>query len=157
FKRFGVRVPAVLVSPLIEAGTVFRVPDGTNPIDHTSILKTIEVRWGLSPLTARDQAAPDLGNVLTRTMPRTDDPLAGVKVPKSTGQAPNPNLPSHLQLVQAQAVANLSVVDSKGRTDHEMPSLNTSKDYSKYINRRTAAWQNSAHHKTLVQRELEKR
>ncbi len=27
FTRFGVRVPAVLVSPLIPAGTVFRVPD----------------------------------------------------------------------------------------------------------------------------------
>ena len=28
FTRFGVRVPTVLVSPLIPAGTVFRAPDG---------------------------------------------------------------------------------------------------------------------------------
>jgi phospholipase C len=157
FKRFGVRVPAVLVSPLIEPGTVFRVPGGTMPIDHTSILKTIELRWGRTPLTARDAAAPDLGNVLVRTIPRTDDPLASVKVPKSTDQVPSPNQPSHLQLVQARAVESLPVVDSKGRTDHKMPKLTTSKDYSKYISQRTAAWQNSAHHKNLVQRELEKR
>ncbi len=40
FKRFGPRVPTVLVSPLIAAGTVFRVPAGAMPLDHTSILKT---------------------------------------------------------------------------------------------------------------------
>jgi phospholipase C len=45
FTRFGVRVPAVLVSPLIPAGTIFRVPEGSTPIDHTSVLKTIERRW----------------------------------------------------------------------------------------------------------------
>ena len=37
------------------------------PIDHTSVLKTIEVRWGLPALTARDAAAPDLGGALTLT------------------------------------------------------------------------------------------
>ncbi|MGW5481527.1 alkaline phosphatase family protein [Streptomyces sp. NPDC004008] len=47
FTRFGVRVPTVLVSPLIESDTVFRVPDGTTPLDHTSILKTIQPRWTL--------------------------------------------------------------------------------------------------------------
>ena len=45
FRRFGVRVPAVLVSPLIAPGTVFR-PSGTVPLDHTSILKTVENRLG---------------------------------------------------------------------------------------------------------------
>ena len=47
FTRFGVRVPAVLVSPLIPAGTGFRVTDGAMPLDHTSVLKTVETRWGL--------------------------------------------------------------------------------------------------------------
>jgi hypothetical protein len=36
---------AVIVSPLIEAGTVFRAPEGQT-IDHTSVLKTIHERWG---------------------------------------------------------------------------------------------------------------
>ena len=55
FTRFGVRIPALLVSPRIAAGTVFRAKTGT--IDHTSLLKTIELRWGIAPLTARDKAA----------------------------------------------------------------------------------------------------
>ena len=80
FKRFGVRVPTVLVSPLIEAGTVFRVP-GRATLDHTSVLKTVELRWRLPSLTARDAAAPDVGSVLTLAAPRTDDPLSGVTVP----------------------------------------------------------------------------
>ena len=58
FSRFGVRVPALLISPLIPAGTVFRARSGT--IDHTSFLKTLEERWGLHPLTERDKAAPSL-------------------------------------------------------------------------------------------------
>ena len=59
FKRFGLRVPTVLVSPLIPAGTVFRVAASSMPLDHTSILKTVEQRWSLPALTARDAAAPE--------------------------------------------------------------------------------------------------
>jgi phospholipase C len=81
FTRFGVRVPAVLVSPLIPAGTVFRVPEGSTPLDHTSILATVEHRWSLPALTRRDAAAPDVGAALTLSTPRTDDPLAGVTAP----------------------------------------------------------------------------
>jgi len=73
FTRFGVRIPALLISPRIAAGTVFRAKQGT--IDHTSVLKTIELLWNLDPLTKRDKAAPDLGDVLTLATPRTDDPL----------------------------------------------------------------------------------
>jgi phospholipase C len=40
FNRFGVRVPAVVISPLIEAETAFRSPTGV-PFDHTSILATL--------------------------------------------------------------------------------------------------------------------
>jgi len=62
FTRFGVRVPTVLVSPLIAPGTVFRAPEGGAPLDHTSILKTVQQRWGLPSLTARDAAAPGFGD-----------------------------------------------------------------------------------------------
>jgi phospholipase C len=105
FTRFGVRVPAVLVSPLIQAGTVFRVPAGSTPIDHTSILKTVQQRWNLPALTARDAAAPSLGGVLTLTTPRTDDALAGVTVPVSPTASPSAALPSHLQEVQADLIS----------------------------------------------------
>lgn len=142
FKRFGVRVPAVLVSPLIAKGTVFRVP-GPTPLDHTSILKTVETRWGVQPLTARDAAAPGLGAVLTLATPRTDDPLEGVVVPASAGPSPHSTSdpPSHLQQVHAELVSRLPVPDAHTLgTHHTLPTLKTGADAQKYIRERTAAW-----------------
>ncbi|HUZ21251.1 MAG TPA: alkaline phosphatase family protein [Acidimicrobiales bacterium] len=140
FRRFGVRVPAVLVSPLIAPGTVFRVPAGTTPIDHTSILKTVERRWGLPALTARDAAAPDLGAALTLPTARTDDPLAGVVVPTSTGANPAAAVPSHLQQVYAELVARLPVPGVDGGAPGELPHLGDSADYDNYIRSRITAW-----------------
>ena len=57
------------------------LPAGSTPLDHTSVLKTVEQRWSLQPLTARDAAAPGVGDVLTLTTPRTahaDSPKGGV-------------------------------------------------------------------------------
>ena len=141
FKRFGVRVPAVLVSPLVAPGTVFRVPEGSVPLDHTSILKTLENRWNLPALTPRDTAAPDFGDVLTLRRPRTDDPLKGVVVPNSTGTGPDPTQPSHLQQAQADLVSQLPVRDGKGNArPSETGELRTARDYKSYIRSRTAAW-----------------
>ncbi len=53
----GTRVPAIIVSPLAKP----RYIDHT-VYDTTSILKTIEVRWNLTPLGTRDAAANDLSN-----------------------------------------------------------------------------------------------
>src|SRR6202041_3977293 len=89
FNRFGVRVPTVLVSPLIAPGTVYRVPAGGTPLDHTSVLKTVEQRWNLAALTARDAAAPGFGDVFTLSTPRTDDVHAGVTVPVLSGPGPS--------------------------------------------------------------------
>jgi phospholipase C len=105
FDRFGVRVPAVLVSPLIAAGAVYRVPAGGVPLDHTSILKTVQQRWNLPPLTARDAAAPGLGDVLTLTAPRTDDVLSGVTVPVSGAASPSAGQVSHLEAVRMELAA----------------------------------------------------
>ena len=105
FDRFGIRVPAVLVSPLIAPGTVYRVPAGGTPLDHTSVLKTVEERWNLPALTARDKAAPSFGDVLTLTTPRTDDVLDVVTVPPPSGPGPSANTVSHLQGVQAELIS----------------------------------------------------
>jgi phospholipase C len=107
FERFGARVPAVLISPLIATGTVYR-PAGPVPLDHTSILKTIEQRWSLPALTARDAAAPGFGDVLTLTTPRTDDVLAGVTVPVSGSAGPSAGALSHLEAVRQELVARYS-------------------------------------------------
>ena len=140
FTRFGVRVPSVLVSPLIAAGTIFNVPAGSMPIDHTSVLKTIELRWGLPALTARDAAAPDLGAVLTLSAPRTDDPLAGIVAPVSSGANPAAGEVSHLQKVQAQMVADLPVPDEQLIGKPALPAQRTPADYDHYIEARTGAW-----------------
>jgi phospholipase C len=142
FKRFGPRVPTVLVSPLIPAGTVFRA-SGDTPFDHTSILKTVQQRWGLPALTARDAAAPDVGGVLSLATPRTDDPLSGIAVPASKGSNPSANKPSHLQEVYADLVSSLPVPDADGDTHRLPPRLETDYDYDRYIRERVAAWKAS--------------
>lgn len=52
YDHYGFRVPAVIVSP-------FSRPDFVSDTvyDHTSILKLIELRWGLASLTRRDASA----------------------------------------------------------------------------------------------------
>jgi phospholipase C len=140
FTRFGVRVPAVLVSPLIPAGTIYRVPAGSTPIDHTSVLKTIELRWGLPALSARDAAAPDLGGVLTLTVPRTDDPLAGVVAPTSSGTNPAVGQVSHLQQLQAQMTSDLPVPAEQLVGEPLLANQHTPADYAHYIAARTSKW-----------------
>ncbi|HXQ20192.1 MAG TPA: alkaline phosphatase family protein [Candidatus Acidoferrales bacterium] len=140
FKRFGVRVPTVLVSPLITAGTVYRAA-GPTPFDHTSILATVEKRFGLASLTKRDAAAPDVGGVLTLAQARTDDPLKGVKVPSSGKQPPAPKAPSHLEQKLAESAENLPVSDKPGPGyHHEMPPLRSSADVLKYVRARHRAY-----------------
>jgi phospholipase C len=97
-------VPTVLVSPLIAAGTVYRAPAGRTPLDHTSVLKTVEQRWNVPTLTARDAAAPGFGDVFTLTTPRTDDVLAGVTVPVSPGPGPAAGTVSHLVAIRAELI-----------------------------------------------------
>jgi phospholipase C len=140
FTRFGIRVPAVLVSPLIPAGTIYRVPDGSMPIDHTSVLKTIELRWGLPNLTKRDAAAPDLGGVLTLTTPRTDDPIAGVVAPTATGANPAADEVSNLQQLQAQQISNLQVPLERLQGQPLLGNQHTPADLQNYINARANTW-----------------
>jgi len=52
YKLFGFRVPAVIVSPYARPGFVL-----SDVFDHTSVLKLIQEKWNLPPLTRRDAAA----------------------------------------------------------------------------------------------------
>jgi phospholipase C len=132
FTRFGVRVPTVLISPLIAPGTVYRAPDGGTPLDHTSVLKTVEQRWGMPALTKRDAAAPSVASVLTLTEPRTDDVLAGVTVPVATGINPAAGLPSHLQEVQADLVSR-QYPAGQHDADDALPASHSGAAYDSYI------------------------
>jgi phospholipase C len=54
YGRLGFRVPAVVVSPYARPGH-----ESGQIYDHTSVLKLIERKWNLPPLTRRDAAAGD--------------------------------------------------------------------------------------------------
>jgi phospholipase C len=85
----GFRVPCLLVSPFARRGHV-----ATDVYDHTSILRMIERRWSLTPLTVRSRTANDIGSVLrvhpdahapAHTVPRA--PFGGRCAPVSTPPA----------------------------------------------------------------------
>jgi len=150
FKRFGVRVPTVLVSPLIEAGTVFRPPSSPAgstsalPFDHTSILSTVEQRFGLPNLTQRDAAAPDVGGVITRTTARADDPLNGVTVPISKAVPQMASGPDHLERALAESAHDLPVSEGAGNGHrHEMPFFATGKEAINYARQRYRSYRRS--------------
>ncbi|MGD8376581.1 MAG: alkaline phosphatase family protein [Acidobacteriota bacterium] len=88
FDRFGLRVPAIFISPYIAEGTVVRATGGT-PFDHTSIIRTLCRRWDLEGLTDRDRAAPDFLPVLTlpAEAPRLDPPAV---TPRPYRRMPEP-------------------------------------------------------------------
>jgi phospholipase C len=113
FDRYGVRVPAVLVSPFIHQGTVLRPPSGSPPFDHTSIIKTLRHCFGLgdAPISRREAAAPHVGGALTLDTPDNLGPSRIEALPYT----PSPTdlirardmPPNHLQLALAQVAAHL--------------------------------------------------
>lgn len=78
----GFRVPTLIVSPFSMGSPLFPRVNST-VFDHTSVLKLIEWRWNLKPLTARD-ASDEIGNLastLDFANPRTKTPVLPVTVP----------------------------------------------------------------------------
>jgi phospholipase C len=59
FQRRGFRVPALLISPFAKRHHV-----SSQVFDHTSVLRLIEWRWNLSPLSVRDATANNLALAL---------------------------------------------------------------------------------------------
>jgi phospholipase C len=64
YDRYGFRVPAVIVSPYARADHVC-----STVLDHTSVLKLVQEKWNLPPLTARDAAADTPLDALDLTGP----------------------------------------------------------------------------------------
>jgi phospholipase C len=71
FRMLGPRVPTVLVSPLIEPGTL-----ASGVYDHASVPATLRALFAptADPLTRRDAASRPFHTVLNRDTPRTDLP-----------------------------------------------------------------------------------
>jgi len=80
FQQLGVRVPALLVSPLVTPGSTSSALLGADfHFDHTSIMKTIFTRFcqvdGQIPaMSARAAAANHLGHLLRDGQPRAEVP-----------------------------------------------------------------------------------
>jgi phospholipase C len=76
FTRLGPRVPAVVVSPWIERGSVFGwnapEPEDRRTFDHTSILATVGTMTGKWVESPRARAATPLDVTINRAVPRTD-------------------------------------------------------------------------------------
>lgn len=88
----GFRVPTVIVSPFSTGSPSFPRVNST-VFDHTSVLKFIEWRWNLQPLTARD-ASPEIGNlafVLDFANPRTKPPVLPVTLPVAKSPCDGPS------------------------------------------------------------------
>ncbi|MGC2968950.1 alkaline phosphatase family protein [Paraburkholderia aspalathi] len=86
FDRLGVRVPAIVVSPFVPAGTIDH-----SVYDHSSILKTTDMLLGLNGalnLTARVSAADSFSNMLSLSTPRSDIPQCPSPVAASGDSRP---------------------------------------------------------------------
>ena len=64
YDTYGFRVPAVIVSPYARPDCVL-----SEVFDHTSVLKLVEEKWNLPPLTRRDAAATSPLGALDLTGP----------------------------------------------------------------------------------------
>jgi phospholipase C len=94
FAQYGLRVPAILISPWLEKQVI------SDALDHTSLLRYATDMWGLGPLGARTAAAMSFASSWKVTgAPRADVP-ANIPLPTTL---PNPVVdglnPNQLALV----------------------------------------------------------
>jgi phospholipase C len=69
FDKYGVRVPALIISPYIEKNIIDK-----RLYDHSSVSKTLSEIFNTMHLTDRDKNANSLTSLLTLSNPRTDAP-----------------------------------------------------------------------------------
>jgi len=114
FDRFGVRVPLILVSPYIQAATVFR-SGASLPYDHASVIATVlnqfnipKSKWQLGSRVAN---APTFENVLTLGQPRTD--VQPLPVPPASAQVRGNPAPNDLQWLITRRMLVRKLQESK--------------------------------------------
>jgi phospholipase C len=75
FDRSGYRVPAIMVSPWVESGSVYN-----EEYRHTSLIATLRKTWGLgAAFTQRDAQARTFDHVFSRPTPRNPDTWVAVE------------------------------------------------------------------------------
>ena len=103
----GVRVPCILISPLAKKGYVDHVQR-----DTSSVLSTIEKRFGLPALNARDAAAPTFADLLTTQ--QTQISRSGFTLNRTTQR-----------FVQTVTVTNTGSIDILGPISVALDGLST--------------------------------
>jgi hypothetical protein len=99
FDRLGLRVPFIVLSPLIPRGTLVSEPPAaqkpfeTSQYEHTSVMATFRRMLNMTegPLTKRDGWAATFEHIFSLKSPRTDAPL-------HTPEPPPPSLPEEALL-----------------------------------------------------------
>ena len=86
YKRLGFRVPAIAMGPYAPQKI-----ETAGPYEHCSILKMIEWRWGLKPMSARDANAKNFADALDFTKKRDTFTLPAF-TPATSPACPNPQL-----------------------------------------------------------------
>ena len=90
----------IVCSAYTRAGTIINTT-----LDSTSVIKTLERRWRLDPLTQRDRAATDLAEAFNLDVPRE-----AASVPQASGRpapAADPRLDRPLTPLQRAMVSTL--------------------------------------------------
>ena len=106
--RIGFRVPSLVISPFARRQYI-----ATAQFDHTSVLKMIEWRWNLDPLTVRDATANNLAGVLDFARPQLHAPQYAVPPGPfggacTTAAAPSTVSPSATEETEWSAVQALA-------------------------------------------------
>ncbi len=148
FDRFGLRVPTVLVSPLVAKGTV----DSTQ-YSHTSILATLRDLFGIKALTARDAAAKSFASRLNGPV-RTDAPLTLPRPQRTDAETHDTAMEADLaepvtgtQNEMWPVLSNLDGHKDSGKVTRPPP---TRREAASYVAERVAA-HNRAHAKSVKQ------
>ncbi|GMH71192.1 hypothetical protein TrRE_jg11119 [Triparma retinervis] len=129
FDRLGVRIPTVIVSPLIPRGTVVHATQGEGEFEHSSIISTVvhkifkaaEGKPEPTYLTERDKWASTFEDVFSLAKPRSDCPSEAPAVESHRVRFPGLLPPldgkmpvSDLQAELIQVAASLEIEDLCG-------------------------------------------
>lgn len=115
FDRFGVRVPAIVVSPWVSPGSLLQpLADGPVPFDHTSIIRTVRDLFDISgAFGKRELAAPSLKRYLD--LPRPTNP--------GPPELPKPTVTADRTLLQQ--IGNAAVNDFQSALGAAIEGLDT--------------------------------
>ncbi len=126
FDRFGVRVPALLISPYIAAGTIHQAPESSKyPFDHTTIIKSVKECFDLDFdfLTERDRHAPSLAGILSDSIVNPGPERIEVPTPQVGDDVVARAASAPLNDFQRSLHMAASILPEKGKIEEHLAAL----------------------------------